>query len=137
MAVGQNHWYHFGVGAPLILLYFTGDWDVQWGCGFLTHGHMSEPTKESTLMLPSPVPDQENHGPSAENPNPSSRAQPAARPARGSGAGPGSHCRSTWASHAPVMIQHSGGCKVCAQQHHLLVAREVALKVPRKAILIV
>ena len=28
MAVGQNQWYHFGVGAPPILVYFSGDWDV-------------------------------------------------------------------------------------------------------------
>ena len=28
---------HFGVGAPLILVYFSGDWDVCW---FLTHGHV-------------------------------------------------------------------------------------------------
>ena len=31
MAVGQNQWYHFGVGAPPILLYFSGDLDVQRG----------------------------------------------------------------------------------------------------------
>ena len=30
MAVDQNQWYHFGVGAPPILLYFSGDWDVHW-----------------------------------------------------------------------------------------------------------
>ena len=24
-------WYHFGVGAPPILVYFSGDWDVHWG----------------------------------------------------------------------------------------------------------
>ena len=38
-AVGQNQWYHFGVGAPPILVYFSGDWDVHWGYGMLTHGH--------------------------------------------------------------------------------------------------
>ena len=37
LAVGQNQWYHFGVGAPPILVYFSGDWDVQWGYGLLTH----------------------------------------------------------------------------------------------------
>ena len=37
----QNQWYHFGVGAPLMLVYFSGDWDVHWGYGFLTHGHLS------------------------------------------------------------------------------------------------
>ena len=30
LAVGQNQWYHFGVGAPPILVYFSGDWDVYW-----------------------------------------------------------------------------------------------------------
>ena len=30
MAVGQNPWCHFGVGAPPILVYFNGDWDVHW-----------------------------------------------------------------------------------------------------------
>ena len=41
MAVGQNQWYHLlGVGAPPILVYFSGDWDVHWGYGILTHGHM-------------------------------------------------------------------------------------------------
>ena len=34
----QNQWYHFGVGAPPILVYFGGDWDVHWGYGMLTHG---------------------------------------------------------------------------------------------------
>ena len=32
MAVGQNQWCHFGVGAPPVLVYFSGDWDVHWGC---------------------------------------------------------------------------------------------------------
>ena len=32
---------HFGVGAPPILVYFSGDWDVHWGCGILTHGHVA------------------------------------------------------------------------------------------------
>ena len=35
MAVGQNQWHHFGVGAPPILVYFSGDWDVfTGGTGF-------------------------------------------------------------------------------------------------------
>ena len=37
MAYGR----HFGVGAPPILVDFSGDWDVHWGYGFLTHGHLS------------------------------------------------------------------------------------------------
>ena len=28
VAVGQDQWYHFGVGAPPVLVYFSGDWDV-------------------------------------------------------------------------------------------------------------
>ena len=28
VAVGQNQWYHLGVGAPPILVFFSGDWDV-------------------------------------------------------------------------------------------------------------
>ena len=40
-AVGQNQWYHLGVGAPPILVYFSWDWDVHWGLtGVLTHGHV-------------------------------------------------------------------------------------------------
>ena len=31
---------HFGVGAPPILVYFSGDRDVHWGYGVLTHGHV-------------------------------------------------------------------------------------------------
>ena len=38
--MGQNQWYHFGVGAPPILVYFSGDWDVHWGYGILTHGQI-------------------------------------------------------------------------------------------------
>ena len=36
----QNQWQHFGIGAPPILVYFSGDWDVHWGYGVLTHGQM-------------------------------------------------------------------------------------------------
>ena len=39
MAVGQNQWYHFGGGAPPLLVYFGGDWDVHWRYGILTYGH--------------------------------------------------------------------------------------------------
>ena len=31
LAVGQNHWCHFGVGAPPIFGCFSGDWDVHRG----------------------------------------------------------------------------------------------------------
>ena len=43
VAVGQNQWYHFGVGAPPILVNFSGDWDVHSGYGILTHGHLGVP----------------------------------------------------------------------------------------------
>ena len=33
----QNQWYHFGIGAPPILVFFSGDWDVHWGYLVLTH----------------------------------------------------------------------------------------------------
>ena len=32
--------FYFGVGAPPILVYFSGDWDVHWGYGLLTHGNV-------------------------------------------------------------------------------------------------
>ena len=41
MAMVQNQWYHFGIGAPPILVYFSPDWDVHRGYGVLTHGHIS------------------------------------------------------------------------------------------------
>ena len=31
LAVGENQRCHFGIGAPPILVYFSGDWDVHWG----------------------------------------------------------------------------------------------------------
>ena len=40
LSVGQNQWYHLEVGAPPILVQFSGDWDVHWGYGLLTHGHI-------------------------------------------------------------------------------------------------
>ena len=33
VAMVQNQWYHFEIGAPLIVVYFSGDWDVHWGTG--------------------------------------------------------------------------------------------------------
>ena len=47
MALGQNQWYHVGIGAPPILIYFSGDWDVHWGYGVLTHGHVGLGTRPS------------------------------------------------------------------------------------------
>ena len=37
----QNRWYHLGIGAPPILVHFSGDWDVHSGYGVLTHGQIS------------------------------------------------------------------------------------------------
>ena len=37
---GSNQRYHFGVSAPPILVYFSGNWDVHWGYGILTHGQL-------------------------------------------------------------------------------------------------
>ena len=39
MTVGQNQWDPM-VGAPPILVYFSGDWDVHWAYGLLTHDQM-------------------------------------------------------------------------------------------------
>ena len=47
----QNQWYHFGIGAPPILVYFSGDWDVHWGYGVLTHGHLI-PWKHASGLPP-------------------------------------------------------------------------------------
>ena len=51
MAVGQNQWYHFGVGAPPILVYFSGwDWDAHWGYNLdLTHGQMAHSLSSTGL----------------------------------------------------------------------------------------
>ena len=57
--MGQNQWYHFGVGAPPSLVHFSGDWDVHWGYFFfLTHGHVFvgwfcfNPDLNSCFLLP-------------------------------------------------------------------------------------
>ena len=39
MSVGQKQWYHFGVGAPPISVYFSGIGSL--GDGVLTHGRMA------------------------------------------------------------------------------------------------
>ena len=36
----QSPRHHFGVGAPPILVYFIGDWDVLWEYGLWIHGHI-------------------------------------------------------------------------------------------------
>ena len=44
VGVSQSQWHHFGwqVSLPPILEpFFSGDWDVHWGYGLLTHGHMA------------------------------------------------------------------------------------------------
>ena len=38
----QKQWYLFGIGAPPILVYFIGDWDVHWGHGVLIHGQLEQ-----------------------------------------------------------------------------------------------
>ena len=46
MAVGQNQCYHVGVGAPPILVYFSGDWDVflkVWDFDPWLHVHTTQP----------------------------------------------------------------------------------------------
>ena len=71
MAVGQNQWYHFGVVAPPIPV-DSGDWDVHWGYGILTHGNdfchqRLEPASQTSrrrasslgaalLFFPGPIP---------------------------------------------------------------------------------
>ena len=45
MAVGQSNGAILGLGAPSILVYVSGDWDVHWGYGLLTYGHMSRGAK--------------------------------------------------------------------------------------------
>ena len=42
MAMVQNQWCHVGIGAPPILVYFSGG-DVHWGHfrGFDNHGHLA------------------------------------------------------------------------------------------------
>ena len=37
---GSKSMVPFWVGAPPILVYFSDGWDVHWGYGILTHGHM-------------------------------------------------------------------------------------------------
>ena len=34
MVMVQSQWYHFGIGAPPIMVWFSGDWDVHRGYGF-------------------------------------------------------------------------------------------------------
>ena len=46
--MGQNQGYYFGVGALPMLVYFSGDWDVHWGYGLLTRGHL---TMERTVLF--------------------------------------------------------------------------------------
>ena len=52
---GSKPMVHFEVGAPPILVCFSGDWDVHWGYGILTHGHVSKieshKTREETTDL--------------------------------------------------------------------------------------
>ena len=51
LAVGQNQWYHFGVAAPPILVYFSGDWDVYWGVPPPTKPEASQTPRVSSCLL--------------------------------------------------------------------------------------
>ena len=51
MAVGQNQWYHFGVGAPPIVVYFSGHL-VDWGCGILTLKPKKAMTRSRAVLSP-------------------------------------------------------------------------------------
>ena len=44
VAVGQHQWYQFGGFrcTTHFRTYFSGDWDVRWGYGVLTHSHVFE-----------------------------------------------------------------------------------------------
>ena len=50
----QNQWYHFGVGefTPHFRTYFSGDWDVHWRYGVLTHSRVSQWEAAKMLVLP-------------------------------------------------------------------------------------
>ena len=49
--VGRNQWYHFGVGAPPILILdnFSGDVDVHWGQGKRQTEETKGPYESGTL----------------------------------------------------------------------------------------
>ena len=50
MAVGQHQWYHFGIGAPILI--YSGDWDVHWGItGVLTRSHLCPETDQKNPRL--------------------------------------------------------------------------------------
>ena len=42
----------WGVGAPPILVYFSGDWDVHWGYGLVTHGQILRLARRSRWFFP-------------------------------------------------------------------------------------
>ena len=50
MTVDQNQWYHFGVGAPPIFVYFSGDRDVHWGYD-LDFDPWPSPTNANPIQL--------------------------------------------------------------------------------------
>ena len=50
---GSNQWYHFGVGAPPILVYFSRDSDVHWGYGVSTQVHIDGIVFQRALFLAS------------------------------------------------------------------------------------
>ena len=50
-AVGHNQWYQFGVGAPPMLVFFGGDWDVHWGNDLAFDPWPCESTEHSTESI--------------------------------------------------------------------------------------
>ena len=54
--MGENQWYHFGVGVPPISVYSSEDWDVHWGYGILTHGPLNMAQERLLALSPAPSP---------------------------------------------------------------------------------
>ena len=42
------------MNSPPILVYFSGDWDVHWGYGLLTHGHILHAPKGTRWVVCTP-----------------------------------------------------------------------------------
>ena len=52
MAMGQHQWYHFGVGAPPMLVYLSGDFGMFTGgtIWILTHGQIGSVTRRPNAV---------------------------------------------------------------------------------------
>ena len=57
MAAGQNQWYHFWIGAPPMLVYFSGDWGCSLGAnrGFDPWPYVIPPWQAEPVAQPSPM----------------------------------------------------------------------------------